>query len=68
MLTISVCLKSKALIDHAHTMNFLSVLPMEGEARANNTDRNLTWIGQITPITSFNVAFRVNLTPDSGRF
>ena len=29
-----------------------------GEARANNADRILTWIGQITSITPFNVTFR----------
>ena len=59
MLNGFVCLK--ALVDHAHAMilNFPSVLPVGGEVRANNTDRILTWIGQITPITLFNVAFRI---------
>ena len=58
MLKVFVCFK--ALVDHAHAMvlNFLSGLPVRGEAKANNTDRILTWIGQITSITPFNVAFR----------
>lgn len=55
---VFVCLK--ALVDHAHAMvlNFLSVLPMGGKASANDTDRILTWIGQITSITPLHVAFR----------
>ena len=42
MLNIFVCFK--ALVDDAHAMilNFLSVLPVGGEARENRTDRILT--------------------------
>ena len=48
MLNVIVCLK--ALVDHANAMvlNFLSALLVGGEAGANNIDRILTWIGQIT--------------------
>ena len=55
MLNVFVCFK--ALVDDAHAMilNFISVLPMGGEA---STVRISTWIGQITSITPFNVAFR----------
>lgn len=66
MLNIDIFACLKALVDHAHHGFKLSQRFVGG--RANNTDRILTGIGQITPMTPLNVTFRINLTPDSGRF